>query len=79
LIVEGLAVAGALALVLKYWKQLKTKITGETSSLYTKGSAFARLAEQDGKIIALKAASKVKLEEAKAIHAAQDEFDKIVG
>lgn len=39
--------------------------------------AFARLAEADGKIIALKIATEVKTAEAKAVHAALDELNKL--
>jgi hypothetical protein len=79
MIVTFIAGAAALGLLLKYKSAIIAKFKGEVSVVAAKGTAFARLAEQEGKIVALKAANTVKLAEAKAVHAAQDEFDKLIG
>jgi hypothetical protein len=79
MIVTFIAGAAALGLLLKYKSAIIAKFKGEVSVVTAKGSAFARLAEQEGKVVALKAANTAKLAEAKAIHAAQDEFDKLIG
>jgi hypothetical protein len=79
MIVTFVAGAASLGLLLKYRSAILAKFKGEVSVVAAKGTAFARLAEQEGKVVALKAANAVKVEEAKAIHAAQDEFDKLIG
>lgn len=65
-----LAVALGYSLYLDRYK-LKTFLGGS--------SAFSKLADAEGKVIALKAATKVKQEEAKAAHAALDEVHKLLG
>jgi fido (protein-threonine AMPylation protein) len=42
-------------------------------------TAFAKLADAEGKIIALKAATAVKTAEASAVHAGLDEIHKLLG
>jgi hypothetical protein len=42
-------------------------------------SAFARVAEAEGKLIALKAVTAAKTEEAKLVHAGLDELHKLLG
>lgn len=78
IVVVGLA-TGLLVNSKSIYTAIVAKITGVPAVVAAKGSAFARLAEQDGKVIALKAASKVKAAEAAAIHAGLDEFDKMIG
>jgi hypothetical protein len=71
-----LAVAAAFGL---YKYRAKLGIGSEVSSLVSKGSAFARVAEQEGKLIALQTTAKVKKEAALAVHNALDEVDKLLG
>ena len=42
-------------------------------------SAFAKVAEAEGKLIALKAVTAAKTEEAKLVHAGLDELHKLLG
>ena len=42
-------------------------------------SAFAKVAEVEGKLIALKAVAEVKKAEAEAVHASLDELKKVLG
>ena len=87
MLVTFIAGAAALSLLLKYRSAIVAKFKGEVSVVAEKVTAFARLAEQEGKVVALKAANAAnaanaaaaKAAEAKAIHAAQDEFDKLIG
>ena len=57
MIVTFIAGAAALGLLLKYKSAIIAKFKGEVSVVASKGTAFARLAEQEGKVVALKAAS----------------------
>jgi len=84
MIVTFIAGAAALGLLLKYKSAIVARFKGEVSVVAAKGTAFARLAEQEGKVVALKAANaakaaEAKAAEAKAIHAGLDEFDKLIG
>jgi hypothetical protein len=85
MIVTFVAGAAALGLLLKYRSAILAKFKGEVSVVSVvaaKGTAFARLAEQEGKVVALKAANAAKAAEAKAIHAGLDEldeFDMLIG
>jgi hypothetical protein len=74
-----IAGAAALGLLLKYKSAIIARFKGEVTVVASKGTAFARLAEQEGKVVALKAANAAKNAEAKAIHAGLDEFDKLIG
>lgn len=77
--IEALAITAVLGGLYKYRASIVAKIKGVPTVVAAKGTAFARLAEQEGKVVALKAASKAKTEEAKLIHAGLDEFDKLIG
>lgn len=73
-------VVGVVIAVLYYFrKNLASAFKAGTSVAANKGSAFARVAEQDGKLIALEAVTKVKKEAALAAHASLDEVDKLLG
>ena len=52
MIVEALIVTGVLALVYKYRAAIAAKFKGEVTVVASKGTAFARLAEQEGKVVA---------------------------
>jgi predicted negative regulator of RcsB-dependent stress response len=67
----------ALLAVVGY--QYFTRTAAQKASQGTGLSAFARIAEADGKIIAAKTTTAVQLEAAKAIHFAQDEVHKLLG
>ena len=74
----GVGVAAILGYV--YRSKIKGLFSSNTVNVVAaKGSAFARVAEQDGKIIALKAVTAVKLEAALAAHNALDEVDALLG
>lgn len=59
--------------------QYFTRTAAQKASQGTGLSAFARIAEADGKIIAAKTTTAVQLEAAKAVHFAQDEVHKLLG
>lgn len=79
MIVEGLVVAAAVTAAYAYRKKLVGIFGKELNIVAAKGSAFARVAEQEGKLIALKASSEVKKEAALAAHKALDEIDELLG
>jgi hypothetical protein len=62
-------------LAYQYFKRTPEQVAAGGSGV----SAFARLAEADGKIIALKAGTELKLAEAKLRQTALDEVHKILG
>ena len=57
MIVTFIAGAAALGLLLKYKSAIIARFKGEVTVVASKGTAFARLAEQEGKVVALKAAN----------------------
>lgn len=71
----ALAGAAALALYKKYFATTTSTVASVTGGT----SAFAKVAEADGKIIALKAVADVKKAEALAVHDSLDEIHKILG
>jgi hypothetical protein len=71
----ALAVAGAAGL---YGYRNRTKIVATAQSDVTKVTAFAKTTEIEGKLIALRAVAAVKKEEAKVVHAALDETNKVL-
>jgi hypothetical protein len=77
-LLAGAALFGALK-GKSIYSAIVARIKGVPTVVAAKGTALARLAEQEGKIVALKAASAVKKAEAAAAHAALDEFDSLIG
>ena len=52
MIVTFIAGAAALGLLLKYKSAIIARFKGEVTVVASKGTAFARLAEQEGKVVA---------------------------
>lgn len=77
MLIEGLVITALTAGGLLYHRYLNKRSPSNITA--NKGSAFARVAEQEGKLIALKAVSSAKKAEALAAHAALDEVDKLLG
>lgn len=79
MVIEIVAGAGIVAALYKYRTKTANLFRSDVSIVANKGSAFARVAEQEGKLIALKAVSSAKKAEALAAHSALDEVDKLLG
>jgi len=72
----------ALAIAAFFGYKLYTKSAAAKAAVgqVTGGvTAFAKVAEAEGKLIALKAATAAKTEEAKLVHAGLDELHKLLG
>lgn len=72
-----LIVAAAVIALYAYRGRLAQLFGADVSTI--KGSAFARVAEQEGKLIALKTHTEVKKVAALEAHAALDEVDHLLG
>lgn len=79
MILELITVAGLASLAYKFRSKLFGAAKAEATVLAGKGSAFARVAEQEGKLIALNAVVSVKKEAALAVHKSLDAIDSILG
>lgn len=66
-------------IVYRYRVQILAKLRGTVVAVEGGVSAFAKVAEADGKLIALKAVTEIKKAEAIAVHAGLDEIHKILG
>lgn len=77
MIFEIVAFVGLVASVLAY--KYRTQIKAEVTKVEGGTSAFAKLSEADGKLIALKVATDAKKAEAAAAHDSLDELHKILG
>jgi hypothetical protein len=71
--VAGVALVGLAAY--KYFAKAKAEVVKVENGI----SAFAKVAEVEGKLIALKAVAEVKKAEAEAVHASLDELKKVLG
>lgn len=78
LVDAGIALAVAVGAGFLYSRYGK-KVSVAVGSVEGKASAFARVAEQEGKLIALKAVTAAKKAEAVAVHATLTEIDKLLG
>lgn len=76
LVVLVIAVLAGLGFV---YRQYVTRSSAVKAQQGTGPSAFARIAEADGKLIAIKAAQAVQREAAKAVHVVQDDIEKYLG
>jgi hypothetical protein len=76
MIVEILVLASAGAAYLAYRNRTKLAATIKTDE--AKITAFAKTAEIEGKLIALRAVAAVKAEEAKIVHALLDDVNKVL-
>jgi hypothetical protein len=77
MILEGLGLLAVLGGAAALYRKFKTNSVVNTVA--AKGTAFARVAEQEGKLIALKAAAEVKKAAAVEAHKALDEIDALLG
>jgi hypothetical protein len=76
-LVIALLATAALAAFAAY--RYRTSLKAEVTKVEGGVSAFAKVAELEGKLIALKAVAEVKKAEATAVHATLDELHKLLG
>jgi hypothetical protein len=79
MIVEAVVLAGLGLAAYLGRTRIANAFKSDVQIAVSRGSAFARVAEQEGKLIALKAAAAVKKAEALAAHASLDEIDSLLG
>lgn len=79
MIIEIGLVAATLGAIYAYRKTLIARLKGVEVKAVSGVSAFAKVADAEGKLIALKAVTEAKKIEAAAVHAGLDELHKILG